>query len=317
VHARVLYLDSCGTRHVVTGPVPMRARAAGDAHCIPPPHSCAPLPFPPVPSSLSTTRAALTPFQLETLISHPQPQQQMMPQQPSGAPPMLGFGAPLQQEAASPAARPIGGRKRTSPQWERCTGSLKFDDRSELTSIMQRLVEFAFQCPSPKNKESQGPQYRQPGEPGAGFLQLIVPMTSQPGMKGAYFHCRTVRGKMISNPLIEILKNALGDCGATSVEVQGIKVKPVEVQGIEVQGIDGVGGSCCARASVAAEAAAETVPQAHEEGLEYGDNAADIAADNMAATFAAKTAHEEMKRGSATTSRSRSWSLRLSQSRAR
>ena len=42
--------------------------------------------------------------------------------------------------------------------------------------------------------------------------------------------------------------------------------------------------------------AAEAVPQAHEEGLELGDNAADIAADNMAATFAAKTAYEEMQR---------------------
>ena len=36
------------------------------------------------------------------------------------------------------------------------------------------------------------------------------------------------------------------------------------------------------------------LPQAHEEGLELGDNAADIAADNSA-TFAAKTAHEEMQ----------------------
>ena len=45
-----------------------------------------------------------------------------------------------------------------------------------------------------------------------------------------------------------------------------------------------------------AQGHAKTVPQAHEEGLEYGDNAADIAADNMAATFAAKTAYEEMQR---------------------
>ena len=109
----------------------------------------------------------------------------MMPQQPYGAPPMQPqqeqFGAPPQQEAASPAAR----KERKSPQWDLCTGSFNSDEQN-LTSITQRLVEFAFQCPSPKNKESQGPQYRQPGEPGAGFLQLIVPMTST-GHEGSLF----------------------------------------------------------------------------------------------------------------------------------
>ena len=109
-------------------------------------------------------------------------------------------------------------RKRTSPQWNRCTGSFSFDTQHELTSITQRLVEFVLQCPS-CNEGSQGPLYLQPGEDKVGFLQLCV----QSGMKEALFYCRTVRGKKISEPQIRGLKNALGLCGAKSVEVQGKK----------------------------------------------------------------------------------------------
>jgi len=89
--------------------------------------------------------------------------------------------------------------------------------------VKRRLTELVL-----ANKGSQEPKYLPPDDKSAGFLQLIVPTTSQSGKKRAYFYCRTVRDKKIGKKLLDKLKQDLEESDAKSVEVTGVTTKSVE-----------------------------------------------------------------------------------------